>query len=555
MKRHALLSYLVIFILLSMYVYSVAVYDTSPYQNSYQTVFGGQPTITLHKFSAHLSNTTDKNFWFVHITDIHIGAYLLFADNKQNFRDFCENMKHVLHINNDSNFIVSTGDLTNGRIPLPVGQDVNQWQAYHNIASDGGLSNTSYYYDLVGNHDGYGDSIAFSYFLNWSIQKQLQYSWYRTFPFGNYTFIALNTAQDTGSSFPDGTSGSLNPTELDWFEQQLITAERTSNLTFVFGHHPEDDVGKSTTTSGMTFLQLLEKYNTSAYIYGHGHEIIEGNQGGTLCIESDSLGQPSTMPGYRIFAVDNDGISTVYQPLNKWPAVLITSPIDRGLTMQAPDIPNNSQVVPIRALVFDENTISMVQFKLDNGTLKPMSVTPNNPNLWNASFDASSLADGEHTITVQASSSSGIASDSILVRVGSPDTPEIVNGPLPSFYRTKDSAPWILNLSMYEWDRIDEGIQLIWSISGVDSSLCSIYFDPSRDYAIFTPTKGAVGSNSITFTLKNSRDKVTSQTVLITLVDRLDPDEFQLYLGIIVVISVLGVITLNYFMRKRIPIR
>lgn len=551
MKKHVILSYLILFSLLSVYACGILFFDEAPYQNSYQTAYGGQQTTTLHKFSAHLSNKTDNIFWFVQVTDIHIGAYLLMADNKQNFRDFGANMRHILHVNNDSNFIVSTGDLVNARLPLPVGQDIRQWQAYHNIVSEEGLVNTSYYYDIVGNHDGYGNSLTFSYFLNWSVQKQLQYSWNRTFPFGNYTFIALNTVQDTGSAFPDGTSGSLNRTELDWFEQQLITAEQTSNLTFVFGHHPENDVGNSTTTSGLTFLQLLEKYNTSAYIYGHGHELHERNQGGTLCIESDSLGQPFTKPGYRIFAVDNDGISTIYQPLNTWPAVLITCPIDRGLTMQAPDIPNNSQMIPIRALVFDESNISAVQFKLDDGIFDPMSVSPDNSKLWNATFDASILADGVHIITVQASSSSGIASDSITVRVGSPDTPEIVNGPLPNFYRTKNSAPWRLNLSMYEWDKLDEGIQLNWSISGVDSSFCSIYFDPVRDYASFTPIKDAVGSNAITFTLTNSRDKVTSQTVLITLVDRLYPDEFQLGLGILIVFSVIGVIIVDYFLRRR----
>jgi hypothetical protein len=552
MKKHIVLSWLVLFCLLSVYICGVIIYDRSPDENSYQTRYGGQQTTTLHKFTAHLNNDTDNIFWFVHITDTHIGGYLLYADNKQNFRDFFVNVKQILNVNNDSNFIVNTGDLTNARIPLPDRQDITQWQDYDNIISSAGLFNTSYYYDVVGNHDGYGDSISFTYYLNWSVQKQLQYSWYRTFPFGNYSFIALNTAQDTGSLFPDGTTGSLNRTELDWFEQQLITATQTSNLTFVFGHHPENDVGNSTTTSGLTFLQLLEKYNTSAYIYGHGHENHERNQGGTLCIESDSLGQPSTVPGYRIFAIDNDGISTIYQPINEWPAVMITSPIDRGLTMQAPDIPNNSQVVPVRALVFDENTISAVQFKLDDELFKPMSISPNNPKLWNGSFDATSLADGEHTITVQASSPSGIATDSITVRVGSSDTPEIVNGPLPNFYRTKNSAPWSLNLSMYEWDRLDEGIQLNWSISGVDSSLCSIDLDPLQHYASFTPVKDAVGSNAITFTLTNSREKITSQIILITLVDRLDPGDFQLYLGIIVVCSVIGIITLDYFWRRRI---
>ena len=551
MKKNVLFSYFIIFTLLAVYAYGVIIFDTSPDDNSYRITYGGHPTTTLQKFSAHLSNDTDNIIWFVHVTDTHIGAYLLYEDNKQNFRDFFDNIKHVLNVNNDSNFIVNTGDLTNGRIPIPDRQDIMQWADYYNIISSGGLVNTSYYYDIVGNHDCYGDSISFTYYLNCSIQQQLQYSWYRSFSFGNYTFIALNSAQDTGSPFPDGTSGSLNQTELDWFEQQLIAAQNTANLTFVFAHHPENDVGNSTSTSGKTFLELIETYNVSAYVFGHGHENQERNQGGTLCIESDSLGQPETVPGYRIFAIDNDGISTKYHPLNEWPAVLITCPIDRGLTMQAPDIPNNSKFVPIRALVFDENAISSVQYKIDDGTLNPMTLVPNNPNLWNASFDASILPDGEHKITVQATSPSGITTDSIVVRIGSSDTPEIVNGPLPNFYRVKNCVPWSLNLSMYEWDRIDPKSQLNWSISGVDSSFCSVVLDPLYDYVTFAPVKDITGTDYINLTLINSRNEVTTQTISITLVNRLNPGAFQLYLGIIVIICVVGVITVNYFREKK----
>jgi Icc-related predicted phosphoesterase len=550
MKKHKFA--LLIIAVLIIYAYGSLI-DTSPYQNSYQTIYGTQSATTLHKLSAHLSNNTHNIFWFIQITDIHIGSFRLMADTKQNFRDFFNNMKFVLNVNNDSNFIVSTGDLTNAQIPLPYRQDIHEWEEYNNTVYNAGLANTSYYYDIVGNHDGYNDSLSFHYYLTYSIQKKLQYSWYRAFPFGNYTFIALNSVQDTGSSFPDGTLGSLNRMELDWFEQQLIDAQKAAKLTFVFAHHPEDEVGYNTTTSGKTLLDLLEEYNVSAYIYGHGHETHERNQGGTLFIESDSLGMPLTAPGYRIFAVDNDGISTIYHPLNKWPAVLITCPIDRKLTMQAPDIPNNSKSVPVRALVFDENPLSSVQFKLDNGILNPMAIIPDNAHLWNASFDASGLSAGEHTLTVQASSSSGIATDSIVFRVGSPDTPEIVNGPLPSFYRVKNCAPWTLNLSMYTWDRIDESFQLNWSVSGVDSSLYSMMFDPLHASVTFTPVKDAFGSDSMTFTLNNSRGKVTSQTICITLVNRLNPRVSQLYLGIIVIASVIGVVLLNYFMEKRIP--
>ncbi|GAH50771.1 unnamed protein product, partial [marine sediment metagenome] len=303
-------------------------------------------------------------------------------------------------------FVVDSGDLTNGIVPLPTIQSEAQWRDRYNILAEAGV-NTSVYYDIVGNHDGYGDSTSFSYYMNWSIQQQLQYTWNRSLSFGNYTFIALNSAADTGENWPGGTKGSLNQTELDWFESRLNATYSSSNLTIVFAHHPESDIGSSSTSStNLTFLELLEHYNVSAYIFGHGHHNIERNQGGTICIETDSLGMPSSVPGYRIFAVDNDGISCKYYPINTWPAVLITCPLDRRLTMQAYDIPNNTIVAPIRALVFDRNPVISVKYQIDGGSWVAMNPVLGNPNLWNGSFDASSLTESQHEIIVRAESSS-----------------------------------------------------------------------------------------------------------------------------------------------------
>ncbi len=537
---------LIILLLIFALGYVFLFVDISPDVNSFQTSYMGTPTTFLQDQKAHLSNSSDNIFWFVHVTDTHIGAYRLTGDNRQNFQDFLQNMEYI-----NPEFIIDTGDLTNGKIPLPVEQDVEEWRDRFNMLASAEMINISYYYDLPGNHDGYGDSSTFSYFLNWSVQKRYYYNWNRTFSFGNYTFIGLNSAQSAGFRWPDGTNGELNQTELDWFEAQLI-ASLPSNMTFAFAHHPENDVGNyRTSVTNKTFLELLEYYNVSAYIFGHGHENIERNQGGTICIETDSLGQSFNENGYRIFAIDNDGISCKFQPINTWPAVLITCPLDRKLTMQAFDIPNDSKVVPIRALVFDKNPIISVQYKIDNGDWVLMNFT-GNPNLWNASFDASGLSNTEHELIIRAQSSSGTETDAITFRVGQYDTPEEINGPLPDFTRVKNCGNWTLDLSMYEWDRLDSPTQLNWSVSGVNPTLCLVQItDMTNDIVTFAPIKDAVGTFDVQFNLTNSRGKTISGYITIILVARNDPNTFQLYLGIILVIGIISAVSINFLLLKR----
>ncbi len=543
LRSKEMFKYLVIVIFLASIVLALLYVDFSPQANSFRSEYNGYVTNSVHEPKAHLSNSTDNIFWFVQITDVHIGAYRATGDNRQAFRDFFNNIGHV-----DPEFIVDTGDLTNAIIPLPLWQDVEQWRDRYNILMAAGVNN-SFYYDLPGNHDGYNDSDSFSFFLNWSIQQNLQYTWNRTFTFGNYTFIGLNSAANTGEQWPGGTDGDLDRTELDWLELQLNNTQN-SNLTFVFSHHQMTGVGHNTTNSGRTFVELLEIYNVSAHIYGHGHSNHELNQGGTVAIMTDSLGQTFDKPGYRIFAVDNDGFSCKFQYLNEWPAVIITCPIDRGLTMQAFDIPNDSKVVPIRALAFDQNPISTVEFKIDTGNWTPMTLVSGD--LWNSSFDASSLPEGEHTITVRATSSSGSITDSIQIRIGSPNRPEIVNGPLPDFIRTRDSSSWVLNLSMYEWDRIDSGTQLNWSVSSVDLTLCSVEVtNILNDLVTFIPVSGASGSDQVNFTLINSNGQTISQMITINLVDSMSPGHFQLYLSLIIIGAIVGAVVINQLLLRR----
>ncbi len=524
--------------------------DHSADINSYRTEYNGSTTTTLQERRAYLSNDTEHIFWFIHVTDVHLGAYTLTGNSRQRFRDFLENAKQIYNSSYQT-FIVDTGDLVNGELPVPIVQDESQWRERNTSIAAAGWWDQNLFYDMPGNHDGYGNSDSFSYYLNWSVQQKLNYNWTRSFIFGNYTFISLNSAPSHGEQWPWGTDAELDRTELDAFEQMLIAAQ-DSNLTFLFTHHQLSDMGGNTSTSGKTFLELLEEYKVAAHIYGHGHENEERNQGGTIAIESDSLGQSFDVPGYRIFAVDNDGISTKFQALNSWPAVIITCPIDRGLTMQAFDIDSNLTAVPIRALVFDVNDIISAEFRIDGGSWHSMNQASINEYLWTASFNASNFGKGEHSIQVRAISSSGTTSDSITVRIGTFNQPEIVNGPLPSFTRTKDCSSWTLDLSMYEWDLKYKANQLNWSVFNLNPSLCTVTItDIENDLVIFTSVSGATGTANINFTLLNADGMTVSQVIKVTLVDRIDFSTFQMILAISAVLVVVCVILFNFLLEKR----
>jgi hypothetical protein len=90
----------------------------------------------------------------------------------------------------------------------------------------------------------------------------------------------------------------------------------------------------------------------------------------------------------------------------------------------------NAADIPIRALVFDANTVSQVQYRIDSSAVwKPMQPASANPRLWEAVWDASTLTAGLHTIEVQATGSA-TRSDIISVNVMTTNIPD-TTPPLP----------------------------------------------------------------------------------------------------------------------------
>jgi len=375
------------------------------------------------------SDATDRLFWFIQASDTHIGASSTAAENLQWL---------VTEANNviAPSFIMVTGDLTdstNGGL-FPNGPYIAEWESYRNIVDSAGMTRDTYY-DIPGNHDAYNDKY-FAYYRNYSVQGRatddMQVSFVKNFTFGNYHFLGINTADNTGAKFSIwppyfGDHAGLDSSELAFINAEL-SANSGSDLTMVFGHHPLDSTGDSSDTYvyyGLPeFLSYMDAYFSSLYGYGHTHESSEARfiptgaiHQGFFYFNVRSLGKDSPYQ-YTITAVDCNGVSSKTTNIKTWPAVLITAPVDVDLSGSNPyaySVPISSSN-PIRALVFDPNTPS-VQYRIDGGQWSGMSNVTGNGRLWQCVWDASSLSPGRHTIEVTAASASGTSTDSIAVNL------------------------------------------------------------------------------------------------------------------------------------------
>ncbi len=382
------------------------------------------------------SPDTNRVFWFVHASDLHIG--MRGTNDTTRLTWLVTTGKTLI----DPAFMVVTGDLTdstNGNIlGLPNGPYQAEWDAYKNILA--GKVDASFYYDLPGNHDAYSDKY-FAYYLANSVQgraaQSTQISWTRTFPFGTYHFLGVNSCDNTGAAFsiawPYGDYAGLDAGELSFIDTQF-TANAAADLTFVFGHHPVTDTGASDDTwlyyGHQAFVAALDGSRASLYGYGHTHDQSDvqfmGNSytgamanGGVRYENIASVGK-SSANNYDVIAVDCNGVSSVPATIGTWPVVLVTAPVAKklGATVNpyAYNVPADG-ANPVRALVFDAAAVTSVAFKVDGETTwHAMTRVSDNPKLWQGVWNASSLAAGDHTLTVQAVGSS-TRSHSITVTV------------------------------------------------------------------------------------------------------------------------------------------
>jgi hypothetical protein len=253
-------------------------------------------------------------------------------------------------------FIVNTGDLVDsdykGFFQRHTGQRTWEWELYQDALTSTGM-NSSFYFDMMGNHDVYSNP-SFTFYRNYSMSKEIYYDFTITTDFGKYHFITLHVPEEYGIRYPFHLFGYLNRTELDWYENRL-KEHSDSNLTFTFGHMPAYEIAEGK----YRFFSLNHQYGVDLYLCGHdhlfNHEMIDGR------MPSYCTGHMTD--GFRIIVIDNDIISTAAVYNDKWPVGVISSPvsvqnINMGLS------PSRIRIInEVRVLAWDPTGIKSVEWR------------------------------------------------------------------------------------------------------------------------------------------------------------------------------------------------
>jgi len=312
-----------------------------------------------------ISSDDNELFWFIQISDTQFLWH--------NVSKVAEFYKFLNETYTEINplFIYHTGDINDANFGLE--QDKEGWENYEKALDDNNM-NASIYMDVIGNHDAANDPM-FTYFLNYSIMGQTfnttQYSFNKSFTFGNYAFIGLNTAKKSYNLFEFGFEGFLSSEELDWYEIELEKYKESDKI-FVFGHHPPSyppfyTIKSEESLSGRDFYELNEEYNVSFYLSGHNHENTFQYFNNLLTITTSNFDQGGGI--YRIISIDHNRLSTSLEYVGNWPQAIITNPpgeeyllgdlndIDEKLRVLAWD---PMGIVSVKWSLFDTQTESQV---------------------------------------------------------------------------------------------------------------------------------------------------------------------------------------------------
>ncbi len=483
--------------------------------------------------SAYYSSDSSRVFWFIHISDTHIG--MSGSNDTARLSWVVSTARNVIK----PSFIVATGDLTdstNGNfLGVPNGPYQTEWTQYRSTITSMMSDAATMFYDIPGNHDAYNDK-NFAYYLNNSIQGQAtghtQLSWTRFLGESKYHFLGVNSADNTGAgfslSFPYGDHAGLDPDELTFIHDQLA-ANTDAELTLVFGHHPMFDTGVSGDTwlfyGQQDFAANLGGFGASEYGYGHTHAsseaLFDGNTytggdmpgDGVLYFNLASLAKSSTN-NLSVVAIDCNGLSTVTQNINTWPIVLITAPVSNMIGSSANPyaytVPNAS-TNPIRALVFDQGSVTQVRFRVDGAaTWYPMAMNPDNAKQWRGTWDASAVTSGSHTIEVQATGTT-VRSDIISVTVTGTNSAPVAKA--DSYTTSQGTALNVSVPGVLANDTDADGDPLTAALAGGPAS-GTVTLNSNGSFA-YTPNSGFSGTDSFSYKASDGQAMSAPATVTI----------------------------------------
>lgn len=351
---------------------------------------------------ARYAEDTDHLFWFLVISDTHVG------ENLWGGTQDTDNLAWVVgeaFQTIQPRFVFNCGDLvdaTHGGL-IPKDQSDGEWSEYRSVLDGHGMT-PDLYVDLPGNHDQYCDKGLThyrTYSMSGSMDDQTQHSVVYQTPEGFYHFLAVATPANDGACWPADNAG-LDPAEMD-FIKAAFAANAGASLHFAFGHHgvhwgESNKVGEG----AGEFRDLLKHYEVAVYFWGHTHDYLSEFHDGTLFFNVRSLGK-SEDRHVALAAVDHDSLSVRAFTARKWPYVLVTAPADRSLgggNPHAYTVPRSWASAPVRALVFSLPPPEGVRFRVDDGPWQGMIEVA--PGVYQGTMDATALSEGEHRLRVRA---------------------------------------------------------------------------------------------------------------------------------------------------------
>ena len=493
-----------------------------------------------NRYVAEYCSASDNLFWFLHVSDLHIGARG--TTDSSRLQWLVTTARNVIK----PVFIVATGDLTdstNGNLfGIPNGPYQAEWEQYKSILTSAGVD-AKFFYDLPGNHDAYNDR-DFTYYRANSVQgragKGPQVSWAFEHGGRTYHFLGVNSAGNDGRafslSFPYGDYAGLDQAELAFIASEL-SANAGSALTLVFGHHPVTDTGSSDDTwlfyGHQDFISALDYNRASTYNYGHTHDysqaLFTGNpytgfmaNGGIHYYNVRSLGKDSGSY-YSVMAIDCNGLSSVTPSSSTWPVVLITAPVDKYIGGAVNPYAYTVEAVStnfVRALVFDTASNTQVSYRIDGGTAwYAMNPVSSGSPIWQGAWNASALLAGNHTIEVKAVGSTTV-SDTITVEViggASNHPPVAANDSYTTAYQTPLSvaAPGVLG------NDSDSDGQSLTAVAASQPLHGMVMLNADGSFT-YTPASGYSGPDSFAYTASDGTASSAPATVSLTVKPQTD---------------------------------
>lgn len=349
---------------------------------------------------AHHARGTENVFWFLHVSDVHIGSPL-YGDHTKHAQFVFDEAVSVIQ----PWFVTATGDLVDGaKSSIPtLGQVQSEWDGYRAVYEGAGMT-PAFYFDLPGNHDGYGD-VGMNFYLANSLlgrtHSRLYTAWTVEIPAGKYLFFGLNSAGNGSGSFFEKPAFTTD--EIEVLQQTLIDHD-ASRLAILLGHHP-----LSGPDNGAQVVDALQSVGGGYYLHGHVHAYEEylAGDGAIVVNQIDSLAAKDEH-NIGVGVIDHDAF--IYRATgtkDPWPLVMVTAPMgidlrDGGDHPYAYDVCKDREDNPVRAAVFSLDAPTDVSAQVGSAPAVAMVPSASSPNLWTAEVDTTELAAGVHDVTVTA---------------------------------------------------------------------------------------------------------------------------------------------------------